>query len=371
MRILEICTTIGPGGIQRHALDLGAWLTARGHTVAFAGAPHAWFRKDDPLFLSLRTDLVSWEGGSIARRVAALPGAALTLRGYLKAMKFDLIHAHESAPAIVARLADPFRRLPLVVTYHGSEPARVGQFAKIAQATADLVVTPGGRCGDDLAAAGLDRGKLKVIGLGVRPAVAGDRDRAAALRRSLLGDGRFLVVTVARLAHQKGIDVLIDVARRVREKAPDARFVVVGDGPLRDRVSGWAEAAGVADIVRFAGESSAVGDYLAAGDAFLLTSRWEALPVTIVEAFRARLPVIASDCGGVSEIVDAAVGAVTPIGDAQASADAVLALAADEPMRRRKGEAALARAAEPRFSPDHVHGVFERLYEEAIRDFRR
>ena len=116
---------------------------------------------------------------------------------------------------------------------------------------------------------------------------------------------------------------------------------------------------------------AAVGDYLAAGDAFLLTSRWEALPVTIVEAFRARLPVIASDCGGVAEIVDDAVGAVTPVGNAQASADALLALTANETARRRKGEAAHARAAEPRFSPDHVHGVFERLYEETIRDFRR
>lgn len=371
MRILEICTTIGPGGIQRHALDLGAWLTARGHTVAFAGSPHAWFRKGDPLFLSLRTDLVSWEGGSIARRIAALPAATLTLRQYLAAMKFDLIHAHESAPAIVARLADPFRRLPLIVTYHGSEPERVGQFAKIAQATADIVVTPGGRCGEDLAEAGLDRNKLKVIGLGVKPAQSGERANAAALRQALLGDGRFLVVTIARLAHQKGIDILIDVARRVREKAPGARFVVVGDGPLRDKVGGWAEAAGVADIVRFAGESAAVGDYLAAADAFLLTSRWEALPVTIVEAYRAGLPVIATDCGGVAEIVDDAVGAVTPVGDAQASADAIVRLAADEALRRRKSEAAFARAAEPRFSPDHVHGVFERLYEDTIRDFRR
>jgi glycosyltransferase involved in cell wall biosynthesis len=371
VRILEICTTIGPGGIQRHALDLGAWLSARGHTVAYAGAPHAWFKKNDPLYLCLRTDLVSWEGGSILKRVSALPGATLTLRRYLAAMKFDLIHAHESAPAIVARLADPLLRLPLIVTYHGSEPERVGQFAKIAQATANVVVTPGGRCGEDLAAAGLDRDKLKVIGLGVKPAAAGDKAKAALLRQSLLGDGRFLVVTVARLAHQKGIDILVDVARRVREKIPGARFAVIGDGPMRDKVSGWADAAGVSDIVHFVGESSAVGDYLAAGDAFLLTSRWEALPVTIVEAFRARLPVIASDCGGIAEIVDGSVGAVTPIGDAQAAADAVIALASDEALRRRKGDAAYARAAEPRFSPDHVHGVFERLYEETIRDFKR
>ena len=292
------------------------------------------------------------------------------VRRRLNETTFDLIHAHESAPAIVARLADPMRRLPLILTYHGSEPERVTQFAKIAQATADVVVTPGGRCGEDLAAAGLDRDKLKVIGLGVRPAAASDSANAASLRQSLLGDGRFLVVTIARLAPQKGIDILVDVARRVREKEPGARFVVVGDGPLRDRVAGWAKDSGVADIVHFAGESAAVGDYLAAADAFLLTSRWEALPVTIVEAFRARLPVIASDCGGVAEIVDETVGAVTPIGDAQASADAVLELAANETLRRRKGDAALARAAEPRFSPDHVHGAFERLYEETIRRFK-
>jgi len=371
MRILEICTTIGPGGIQRHALDLGAWLSKRGHLVAYAGAPHAWFRHDDPLYLALRTDLVSWEGGSMARRLAALPGAALTLRRFLAKHRFDLIHAHESAPALVARLADPARRLPLVLTYHGSEPERTAQFAAIAKRTADLVLTPGGRCGEDLAAAGVDRARLKVIGLGVRAAPRGDPENAAALRARYLGDGRVLVVSVARLARQKGIDIMIEAARLVAASDPGVRFVIVGDGPLRDEVRALARARGVDAIVSFAGDSSNVGDFLAASDIFLLTSRWEALPVTIVEAFRARLPVIATDCGGVSEIVDAAVGAVTPIEDPQATAAAVMRIAGDETLRRTLGSAALARAAEPRFSPDHVHGAFERLYEDVIRDFRR
>lgn len=371
MRILEICTTIGPGGIQRHALDLGAWLSARGHLVAYAGAPHAWFRGDDPLYLALRTDLVSWEGGSMARRLAALPGAALTLRRFISRHRFDLIHAHESAPALVARLADPARRLPLILTYHGSEPERVGQFAAVAKRTADLVLTPGGRCGEDLAESGVDRRKLKVIGLGVREAPRSDAANAARLRARFLGDGRVLVVSVARLAHQKGIDVMIEAARLVADRDPGVRFVIVGDGPLREDVHKLSHARGVDRILSFAGDSSSVGDFLAASDIFLLTSRWEALPVTIVEAFRARLPVIATDCGGVAEIVDATVGAVTPIEDPQATAGAVLKLAGDEELRRKLGSAALARAAEPRFSPDHVHGAFERIYEDVIRDFRR
>jgi len=194
----------------------------------------------------------------------------------------------------------------------------------------------------------------------------------ARLRAELLGDtAAMLVVVVARLARQKGIDILIEAVRQIAPTRPDIRFVVVGEGPLDHEVGGWAAAAGVADRIAFVGNRSNVYDYLMAGDLFLLTSRWEALPITIVEAFRAGLPVVATDCGGIAEIVDSSVGRVVPIGDADAIADAVLEICNDDEKRANLAKAALRHSGADRFSPDHIHGLFEKLYGEFIEASRR
>ena len=83
---------------------------------------------------------------------------------------------------------------------------------------------------------------------------------------------------------------------------------MAGGGPLEQEAKRWAEDAGLSDTVTFLGMTERVPLYLKASDMFLLTSRWEALPLSIVEAFHAGLPVIATDCGGVSELVDEEVG---------------------------------------------------------------
>lgn len=374
MRILQICTTFGPGGIQRHAIDLGYWLRARGHHVGFAGTPRGWLDPDtDPDYLPLPLDKVSWEGGNIVVRMWHLLLCAAKLRSFLKRHRFNMIHAHESAPALLAKIASLGMKLPIAVTYHGSEPERIAEFGKTANATAQMVITPSHRTADDLnAIGGVPREKLRVVGLGVRPAPETDADAVARLRAELLaGDAKLLVVVVARLARQKGIDILVQAVRRIAERRRDIRFVVVGEGPLDDQVQGWAAEAGVADMIRFVGNRSNVYDYLRAGDMFLLTSRWEALPITIVEAFRAGLPVVSTDCGGIAEIVDDRVGRVVPIGDVEAIAASVLEICGDDGLRERLSRAALEHSEEDRFSPDHIHGLFETLYGEFIEQSRR
>ncbi len=367
MRILETTTTIGMGGISRHMIDLGEWLRARGHHVAYAGTDGGMLEGSDADYLPVPLDRISAEGGALARRVSAAPACALQLREFIRAQGVDLIHAHESAPALAVRLADPAGRIPLALTYHGSEPERVRSFALVARATARLVITPSRSTADHLAEAGVPRERLRVIGLGVRDLPPGDEARTAELRRSLLGAGAArLVVSIVRLTHQKGIDILIETVRRTKAERPDIRFVVVGDGPQREEARRWAQDAEVADTIAFVGESRNVADYLRAADLFLLSSRWEALPITIVEAFRAGAPVIATDCGGVAEIVDDGVGRVVPVHDPQALATAVLDFCGDDERRRQAGAAALARSREDRFSPDWIHSQFERTYEELI-----
>ena len=187
------------------------------------------------------------------------------------------------------------------------------------------------------------------------------------LRRVYLGDQhRKLILSLSRLHYQKGIDIMIEVVRRVVAVHPDALFVVAGNGPLAPVVEQWADSAGVGANIRFVGSVDTVPLHLAAADMMLLTSRWEALPISIVEAFRAARPVVATDCGGVSELVDDTVGVLCPVGDVEALADAVITLMDDDGLRAKKGEAALARSAEDRFDPEKVHANFETVYLELV-----
>lgn len=366
MRILQVCTNFRPGGIQRHVLDLTADLRARGHRVTLAGDGGDWAAVADTGagdFVPLALNAVAGLGGAAPRRVMALAACARALRRVIRERRIELIHAHETAPALTARLAALGLGVPVVMTFHGAAPSREQSVARIGRLCADLVISPSRTSLDALIARGLPAARARHVGLGIAPLPAVAAAEVAARRAALLGARSGpLIFSLSRLQEQKGIDVMVEVARRVVAEWPGAVFVVAGGGPLADSVGAWAEAAGVAGNMRFLGPVSTVPLHLRAADIFLLTSRWEALPISIVEAFRAGLPVVATDCGGVRELVDARVGAMLPVGDAGAIAAALLGLIRDPAARSAKGAAALDRSREARFDPATVHGAFEALY---------
>lgn len=363
LRILEMGTQFGVGGITRHILSLRDWLRVRGHFVALAGTADVWGGPDsDPEFLDLPTRYVSVDGGSTVARLINAARAAWRLRRWLAKNPVDLIHCHESAPALVANLARTGLKIPVAITYHGSEPERIAAFGKIAR-KCNLVITPSHKSAEDLASiGGVPRDRLKVIGLGVKPAPTDPEDEIAALRAELLGDGDRVIVTVARLLHQKGIDILIACVARMKKTHPGFRFVVAGDGPDEAALHALAEEKGLGKHLRFVGRTERPHLYLRAADLFLLTSRWEALPFTIVEAFQAGTPAVATACSGVVELIDEAVGRVVPISDEGAICAAVVDILSDEKRRKKLAASSLKRSGEDRFDPDWVHRQFEKTY---------
>lgn len=363
LRIAQMCTDFGMGGIARHALDLATWLRRRGHGVYLAGTPGEWAEEGSADgFLSIPTRYVGSDGGTMFRRLTNTGRGAVALRRWLLASQIDVIHAHESAPALVALLARLNLNIPVVVTYHGSDPQRVSGFGKIAR-HADLLVTPSHRAGEDLTEiAGVPKDKLRVIGLGIKPPPEDTVQDVAELRHSLLRGGNRLVVTIARVAYQKGIDVLIDCVARLKESHPEYRFVVVGDGPLDQEMRALAQQRNLDDCLYFAGRTEVPYRYLRAADLMLLTSRWEALPISIAEAFQSGTPVVATDCSGVHELVDDSVGACVPIGDIEAITQAVERILEDDQRRDEIAANALERAKADRFDPDQINRQIEALY---------
>lgn len=210
-----------------------------------------------------------------------------------------------------------------------------------------------------LAAGGLRADKLRVVHNGIDlERFRRDRDetRARLLREFDLPADARIAVTVSVLRPAKGIEVLLDAVRLV----PDTHFLIVGDGPKREEWSAMAEQTGIADRVRWAGFRRDVDALLAGCDLFVHPSLDDAFPTVLLEALAAGLPIVASNVGGIPEIVDDGVtGRLVPPGDPQQLAAAIHAT------RHASREAAL--DASLRFSTDAWIERLAHVYAEVLR----
>jgi len=166
--------------------------------------------------------------------------------------------------------------------------------------------------------------------------LASDPTRAAALRRSW--GGTFVVGHVGALDDShKGQMQILELARRLADTLPGARFVMVGGGPDESRLK--SSAAGLANV-RFTGQVERVGDYLRAFDVFLYPSRHEGLGSILLDVLDFGVPIVATRAGGIPEIVeDAVTGILVDVGDIDSMRDAIVTLCSDADLRARLGAA--------------------------------
>jgi glycosyltransferase involved in cell wall biosynthesis len=157
-----------------------------------------------------------------------------------------------------------------------------------------------------------------------------DGSRAHAVRTRLgIAPEDFVLVCTARLSKVKGIEVLLEALSLVKRRGIACKCIFVGDGPLKQKFLGEAEALGLSDRVFFQGFQKDVQSYLQAGSAFILTSHAEGLPLSVLEAMACGLPCIVTDVGGSAEAVhDRVNGVVIPPGSAEEAAHAIGYLAA-------------------------------------------
>jgi glycosyltransferase involved in cell wall biosynthesis len=188
------------------------------------------------------------------------------------------------------------------------------------------------------------------------------------LRRALTGGESVpVVLTVARLAQQKGLDVLLRAAVDV----PDARFAIAGDGPERVQLETMAQSLGVAGRVAFLGHRTDVPDLLAAADLFVLPSLYEGSSLAILEAMAAGRAVVSSSIRGTDElIVDGESGCLVQPGDAEGLAGALRAVLGDDATRARLGSAARDRVV-AKFSAAVATERVTHVYEDLLKRTKR
>jgi glycosyltransferase involved in cell wall biosynthesis len=172
-----------------------------------------------------------------------------------------------------------------------------------------------------------------------------------------------VIGSLGRLTDQKGYDLLV----RALPELPVATLVLVGDGPEREPLQALASELGVADRLQVTGWRAHPRGYLSSFDVFALPSRWEGMPLSILEAMHAGLPVVAGDVGSVAEcVLDGETGFVMPAGDLRTLTDRLARLLADPAMGRRMGERARVVAGE-RFTDVAMARGYEAVYERLLR----
>lgn len=160
-----------------------------------------------------------------------------------------------------------------------------------------------------------------------------------------------VVLAVGRHVAQKGFDLLLSAWAEVAARLPAARLRIVGEGDLQAELQSLAQALGVADSVAWVAPTPQIADEYRAAAVFVLPSRYEGMPLALLEAQALGVPSVAFDCPtGPREVLGPDTGLLVPAGDVGGLAQALLSLLCDAPLRQQMGRAAIARS-QAMFSP--------------------
>jgi glycosyltransferase involved in cell wall biosynthesis len=301
-----------------------------------------------------------------------------------RAFRPDVVHTHTAKAGFLGRQAAlAVRPRPVVVhTYHGHVlegyfgPAKARLYLELERAMArvsDRLIGVSQATVDDLLRLGVaPREKFRVLPLGLdldRLAGPAPELRDEARRELGLGEEEVLLAFVGRFAPIKRLDLLLEAFARARSGEPRLRLAVVGDGDERPALERRATELGVAAELRFLGYRRELRPVFAAADLAVLSSDNEGTPVSLIEAAAAGLPSVATDVGGVSEVVSKETGTLVPRGDAEALAKAILGMAADSSRRQAAGQAARKRALD-RYSAERLLTDIDALYQELMKGRR-
>lgn len=332
-RIAYLVQGLGTGGLERVVLHLAREMVRRGHEVIICCYDKRGNLADEAEQAGARVKLLLRKGGVDV-------GYAWRLARWLRRHRPDVLHMHNETALFYGTLAGRLARVPcLIYTEHDgvfprSLAARWANRTLVRWLTQAVAVSEAVKdlwCRHD----GIDPARVQVIPNGV-PDV-----REAAGSPPPREDGRFRIGCVSRLSHEKGVDVLIEAFALVRNELPRAELVLIGDGAERQTLEKRATELGLADHIQFFGMCDDVMQLLNGFDLFVLPSRTEGLPLAVLEAMAASLPIVATAVGGVPQALrHGEAGVLVPPEEPEVLAQAIVQLAANGQHMAHHGSAA-------------------------------
>jgi glycosyltransferase involved in cell wall biosynthesis len=298
------------------------------------------------------------------------PKTIQQVKEFLLDHKIDILHTHNYKSDIIGALAARGTRTALISTAHGftGMNSKVSGYERIDQwflkkyfnktvAVTDQMLTD------------FPPEKRRVIpnGIDFRKFAPSETVRRETRQKYNIGDDDILIGTVGRLSIEKDQALLIAALADTCRSNRQVKLMIVGDGPEGDTLRGLARASGLEECIIFTGLVSNPAPYYQAFDIFVLSSRTEGTPLTVLEAMASQVPVIATKVGGIPDIIDHDItGLLTDPGHALQLKDAIGTLMADTHKRQVLKDTAF-RYARDNFSVERMKELYEDVYREILR----
>jgi glycosyltransferase involved in cell wall biosynthesis len=294
------------------------------------------------------------------------------LRRRLRAFQPHLLQTHSVKSHFLVRFGRLNRLYRWVAFHHGyTATARktklYNQLNRWSLRAPRMVITVCGPFAEQLRRHGVPARKTRILHNSVEPAAPVSDTGRDELRRQLgIAPHARVVLTVGRLSYEKAQRDLIDAIAHIRPRWPAVRLVVVGDGPERMRLERQTASLAQRDVVVFAGHVVDVRPVYAIADVFVLPSLSEGSPNVLLEALAAGVPVVATEVGGVRELIEhEANGLLTPPADPKAMADAIERVLSDEVSAAARSREGRKRVLQD-FAPETYSARLLELYEQVL-----
>jgi sugar transferase (PEP-CTERM/EpsH1 system associated) len=363
-RVAHVVLSMDCGGLEAVVLDLVREGGRLGQDVSVVCL-------DRPGVLAPRVEAQGARLACLGKPPGIRPSTFHRLGALFRELRPDVVHTHQIGALFYAGPAARRCGVPVVVhTEHGKhyDRGRTRWLGRLAACTASRFFCVSA----DIAASAAERRivprrKLHVVSNGIDIDRFRDRGDGEAVRAALgIPLGAPVIGTVGRLTEVKRQDLLIRAFGRLRARRDDAHLLLVGDGPWMGRLRELAAELGLAERVHFVGYQDRPAPYLRVMDVFVLSSRSEGMPLSVLEAWAAGLPVIGTRVGGLPELIDdGRTGLLVDFADEGALARAACDLIDDPGLAARLGEAGRDQV-ESRFSLRRMADEYHRHYHEIL-----
>ena len=303
------------------------------------------------------------------------PWSFLKLVKYLQDGRFGVVHAHLQYANLIGRLAGWFAGVPVrMTTEHGMnlwKSKLLLAIERVMNRITDVKIC----VSHDIMEIrhrkeGTPDNKLFYIPNAVDPDLFGEDPDSKERIMAEFGwdDEDLLILSLGRVVEVKNYPLLVEAVVELNNKMPGVRCLIAGDGDRKKEVQAKIDDLGAGDNIKMAGERRDIAALLAAADLFALSSFREGLPVSILEAMAAGVPVVSTDVGGVGEAVTGGeTGLLVPSGDAEAMASAFEQILTDTPLRMSLTNNA-SKTVNERFSMNSVAKKLGDIYVKLVRE---
>ena len=368
LRVLQIINDVGMGGGEHYVLRLAELLKKRQIAVACT------CKLGEPFHINLKRAGICEFPINLSPSIN--PIKALKILRFARSHRIQLIHAHGVSGAFYARIVAFLSEIPLITTYHIAITSitDIPKWKKFLYTVADrlmssidkqIVVVSRALKRQLVQIAKFKNSKIQVLYTGIDADAYGLIDRHTARNRLNLKPTDHVIGYIGRMSHEKGVHTLLEALQILAKKQKKITAIIAGDGPFRETLIKQATDKGLLKICLFLGQRQDIPDILPALDLLTIPSLTEGLPQILLEAMASSVPVIASNVGGIPEVVQNGItGIIVSPENPATLARAMDRMLFDKAMAKQMGEAGRW-AVEQHFSAEQMVNGMVGIYKKS------